>query len=623
MLRTHRTLILSTATLAALSMLSMGCGSRRSGDRGMLATGTTAPIGSQGFLPAAFGGATTLGEAADAFPAGSHLAGPNLEILSPARGAQLPVGRQPVEIQVTDKGQGIASVLIEGHTVTLDADGKGTVEIDLTHGLRTIVAMAYDNDNNRTERHVSVLVGELAQEGSEVAEAATVRLTDAALDQFEPKIAAGVEAQRPMIQQQVLRSNPPKDTKFTSFNYGGAKAGIDATPQGIRFQVDIANVALGIEYKAKFLFVFKKKLKGTLRANNLTISGLATPTLDPATGKITSTVSDVTARASGFSVPSWAKKEEGKLRAGFQQQFATAAATNLDSALNDALAKSKTQGQTGKTFFGKTIKADWTLRGLAFDDDGVNVKFSAAIYADNGTYGTDATLVRRTPSVAVSGSGGNLWNGALALHEDSLNQALHAAWRHGVLSFTVDQDTLDKMNSPVKLDTNTLLAAAPALEQILPKDVPIDLDVETLLPPIVEITPNMPHHLTISLGKVEVNWKVQDPATGGIVTLAKTIYALSVEARLEESGGKVNLVPTGNNTVHVDVVGKALPNTEPLVEAITKDMAPALVESVLKSVVGLALPTIKGFTFQNMGYDSRDNSLVITGSLVPAPAKTP
>ncbi|MGE0707822.1 MAG: hypothetical protein AB7N76_13065 [Planctomycetota bacterium] len=629
MIRKHRNLLLSAAAMTAFSCMGMGCGSQQGGgSRTLLATGTAAPIGSQGYLPMAAsgqGGLSSLPAAAGAFPAGSQFTGPVVEILSPARGAAMPAGSQPVEIQVTaNQGKAVQSVFVNGRGATLDADGKATVKVDLTPGLRTIVVEAADKDGNKTERQVSVLVGQLATEGSEVAEAATVRLGDDALDLFEPAIGQGIEAQKPTIRQSVLTTKPPKDTKFTSFDFGAVTAAVDAESRGIRFRVDVANVSLGIEYKATFLLFFSKKKTGTVRAGNLIIEGLAVPSLDPATGKLSSQVTGVTASVTGFSVPDWADSAKDQLRDGFVKQFAGAASTQLDAALNAALSKAKTDGTVTKTAFGKSITAAWHLRRLTLDDEGLNAGFSVAIQADAPTYGSDATVALRTPNANLGGAGGALWNGALAIHQDTINQALHAGWRHGILSFTVDQATLDKINptGALRLDTTAIVNANPQLEQVLPKGVPIDLDVETRLPPVVEIVENMPHQLVLSLGAVNVAWKIQDPKTGAIVTLAETVYALSAEARLEEQGGTIKLVPTGNLEVHVDVVGKALPGSEPLVEAVTAQIAPQIVQSSLGSVPGFVLPAVKGFTLERLDFSTRGQSLVATGTLTPA-AKQP
>ena len=621
MLVTSRSFVLSAVTLAALSFRGVGCSNSRRGGNGsveLLASGTAAPIGSQGLVPG--GGLEGLNDGSIQFPEGSQFVGPAIQIHSPARGENVKAGRVPVAIQVTDKGKGVQSVIVNGQGAQVDAQGMATVEVFLEAGMRTIVVEATDSEGTRSERHVSVWVGDLSKEGALVDEAAAVRLTDEAIDFFEPSVATTVEGQRDALRQQVLTSKPPKDTKFTSFDFGAVQSQLDATTGGVRFRLEIANVALGIEYKAKFLLFFSKKKRGTVKAGTLVIEGLATPSLDPATGKLSSSVSNVTAAVQNFTVPDWADSAKNDLRKGFQDQFSQAAAQGIDKALNDALAKTQTQGDLVKSAFGKSIKATWQLRGLTCDDEGINAHFAAAIQAEQPTYGSDEVLLVGTPSAPLGGTGGQRWNGSAAVHQDTINQALHALWRHGVLSFTVDQSTFDQINplSQVRLDTDALIAAQPELEQVLPAGTPIDLDIEAQMAPYANVVAGLPHQLELSLGAVRVSWRIQDPVSGAIVTLAETVYSLKAEASLQDDQGKIKLVQSGNVEVHVDVEGNPLPGSEPLVEQVTAQLAPQLVQSTLDSLPGFAIPAVKGFTMSGLDFYTYDDGLVLTGTLQPA-----
>jgi len=631
MIRTHTTLISSAISCAAFALLAFsaaGCNNGGSGEREFLAAGTMAPIGSQGLLSSGvteYNDLDDLMDASSKLPAGSEFAGPNLQILSPARGDQLPAGPTTVEILVEDSThKGIGSVFVAGQGVVPGPDGKATVVVDLRPGLQTIVAEALDAEGNRTERHVSVLAGQLTPEGTEVRDGARVRVTDDALDAMEPQIGTKLQAQKPMIVQQVLGARPPKNTKYTGFNFGATAGEIDCQPGGVKFSVTIDNVALSMEYKAKILLFFSTTKRGTIRAQKLIIDAVATPTLG-ANGALTSTLSQVTARTTGFSVPDWAKGEEGNIRRSFEQSFATQAGNAIDQMLTDALTKTKTNGSAVRSAYGKPLNATWRFSDLLFDADGINVTFGAKIEApaagqpNGATYGFPNVFQAQSPNAPLGGTGGAAWNGALAIHQDLVNQTLHAAWRQGVMSFKVDQAKLDQVNpgGAHRLDTDTLIAGAPLLAKVLPAGQPLTLDVEAKLPPVIQVTTNQPQHFTMKLGAIRVDYQVLDPATNKIVNLAETYYALEVSVVLQADGDRIKFVPTGTSLARVDVVGNPLPNAEPIVDGVTRDLAPSLIKGMLAALPGMKLPALKGFELKDLEFTTFGDSFVVTGKATP------
>lgn len=636
MIRTQNTLISSAISCAAFALLAVGAAgcNNGGGEREFLAAGTIAPIGSQGLLSSGvteYNNLDDLQDAASKLPAGSEFAGPNLQILSPTRGEQLPAGPTTVEIFVEDSThKGIGSVFVGGQGVTPGPDGKATVQIDLRPGLQTIVAEALDSEGNRTERHVSVLAGALTPEGTEVRDGARVRVTDDALDALEPQIGSKLQAQKAMIVQQVLRSNAPKNTKYKGFNFGATAGEIDCVPGGVKFKVTIDSVALDLEYKAKILFFFSTTKKGTVRAQQLIIEAVATPTLG-ANGALTSTLSQVTARTVGFSVPDWAKGEEGNIRRNFEQSFATQAGASIDQMLTDAITKTKTNGSAVRSAYGKPLNATWRFSDLAFDADGINVTFGATISApapgqpNGATYGFPGVSQAKTPNAPLGGTGGAAWNGAMTLHQDLINQTLHAAWRQGVMSFKVDQAKLDQVNpgGTHRLDTDTLIAGAPALAHVLPAGAPLTLDVEAKLPPVIQITTNQPQHFTMKLGAIRVDYQVVDPATGKVVNLAETYYALEVSVVLQADGDRIKFVPTGTSIARVDVVGNPLPMAEPIVDGVTRDLAPSLIKNMLAALPGMKLPALKGFELKDLEFSTFADSFVVTGKASPQATTAP
>src|SRR5690606_21548717 len=151
---------------------------------------------------------------------GSPFAGPRIDIVAPVRGDYLLAGPVQVEASVTQGGAKVAAVHVNGLAAPVAKAGTVLATVDLVPGLNTLVVEAWDSRTGRAGRHVSVLAGQFAAETEPVAQAAAIRLTEGALDGFEPGIARGIEAQRAAITAAVLGSSAPKDTKLEGFRFG-------------------------------------------------------------------------------------------------------------------------------------------------------------------------------------------------------------------------------------------------------------------------------------------------------------------------------------------------------------------------------------------------------------------
>lgn len=598
----------SPALLAALALVA-GCGASQSDGSSLLATGQS----TAGISSASAGGLAALqGQ-------GSPFAGPRIDITSPVRGDYLPAGPVQVEASVAPSGAKVAAVHVNGLAAPVGKDGTVLTTVDLVPGLNTIVVEAWDAQNHRSERHVSVLAGEFAPESEAVAQAAAVRLTEGALDGFEPGIAGGIEAQRAAITAAVLAANPPKDTTLEGFRFGGVDAALDAVPGGVRFTIGIDAVELDLAYRATILWVFHKTKRGTVRANRLVLEGVAEVTLHG--GALVTRVAQVTPTVSGFSVPGWADDHQAELRRAFTEAFAQQAARELDARLATLAQGTPTAGTVRQNVLGNALEVGWALQGIAFDDEGATAHFAGSVRAATPTHGLeDRSLVTRAPLATLGGAGNGAWNAALALHQDTLNQALHAAWRAGALSFTVDAATFARLAPGAgPFDTTAILAAAPQLAAVLPAGLPLELEVEGQLPPVVALrAPGQgPGLLELGLGGLRIKLVLLD-ASGGRTPLIEAIYCLRVPADLVERAGAIELEPAALPAVHVDVVGPALPGSEPVLEQLTDSLAPQLLQAALGSLRGIAIPTIQGTTLSGVTFQTSGQTLVAAGAAVRA-----
>ena len=606
--RTTRRYLVGGAVIGA-GLLAVGCGQSSKGGRPLAGPGsasapTAAGVGSGSAMGGLFGGAM--------------VSGPQVAITSPARGSYVQGARITVEGTAMDLGKGVAAVKVAGMTASVDESGRFSADIPLEAGLNTIVVEATDEQGGRTEKHVSVIAGETASEDTLLPGAAAMRITDGALDMIEPAITAGIEAQRATIKQQVMQTRVP-DLKLTGFDFGRVQSSVDCTSGGLSFKAEIADVVLGIEAEAKFLLIFTKKLKGDVRASKLTIEG--TVMVGVQNGQATIQVGQVGARADGFSVPDWARDKQGQIQQGFQQAFAAAAAQNLSTSLQQAFGAGAVRGMTNQAVMGKDLKIEYALESLQFDADGATASLGANVSAVQPEYGDQApgsVVVRGAlPRLLGGASGGQ--NVALAVHQDAINRALHAAWRAGALKMDLNQAAMDQLlpGVPTALNTTALMMAVPQLAGVLVPDLPIELKIESMLPPVVTLPSQGQAQLELCLGELVVKMDVIHP-TAGAVTLVEASFASRMPAVLVERGGKVTLQPAGQPSLHVDVIGETMPGTEGMLEAMTAQAAGPALQGSLSQIQGVALPAVKGYTLGNLTFQKVEKSLVVLGQAIPA-----
>ena len=594
----------------------IACGALCMASAGLLAQG----CGSSKKVHSARGGtsaATSGGVTSGSLPGGTSAAAraPELSITAPARGSWVPGLSVAVEGQAIDRGGGLGAITVAGLPATVEADGRFQAQVPLQAGLNTIVVEARDRAGGRTERHVSVIAGATAPEDQLVSQAAGVRITDLALDGLEPMIGTAIEGQRAAISQQVLATRVP-DVTLTGFNYGPATGAIDCVPGGLKVQVQVANVVLGISATVKILF-FSQTYRGNITAQRLVLEAGADVGVQD--GRPSVRLSQVVARAEGFAVPDFASDRRVEIQQQFQQAFAQAATANLASALQQALAAAVLSGTTRQSVLGRDLEARWALQSLAFDPDGLTATVGANVGALERPYGAEApgSVAAGNPLPAMTGAGGQN-NVALALHQDAMNRTLHAAWRAGALSNDLDQSKLDQLFGGLAetITTSTLMQAVPQLQGKFLPGLPLVLTVEGKLPPVVSVPDRGQAQLELAFGEMNFRLQLLDPKSGP-VTVLQAVCAARVPAQLVEQAGEFRIQPVGEPALHVDVIGEDMPGTEKLLEQLAAQATGPAFASSLTRIQGLMLPAVSGFRLTGLTFQALDRCLVVQGRVGP------
>jgi hypothetical protein len=596
-----------------LGLGGVGCHGSQDGTGALLASGTAALGSDLSALPP--GGIPGL----PASPA--LLEGPLVDITSPARATFTTDRKVTVEGVVTDLGGGVSDVRVAGRAVTPDASGAFRAEVDLEPGMNTITVEAWDQSNHRRERFVSVLAGDLAPETDPVAQAASLRVTDAALDLIEPAIAQGIEAQRAQLVQQVLATPVGDGTTIKGFRFGAVHAGVDLVAGGARFTVSIDDLAMDIETKTKVLLVFTSTKSGTVRASRLDIEGVAT--IGAQGGKVSTNVVQVKATTQGFSVPDYASSQAATIRATFERGFAAAAAKGIADGLAKAFATTSGTITPPAGLAGPAVSLDWALSSLACDDAGATAVFSANARVATPTVGQETrSLVVGGGIANLAGGGATGPNVALAVHQDLVNRALHAAWRGGALRLTLDQATLQRLSpqTQVTLDTTTLIGLAPELAAVVQPGLPVELEVDGELPAVMRLR-GAPLPDVLDVGALKVTTFVLDPVKGR-TALGEASYALHAEVGVVANGGQLTLAPQGQVEVHVDALGAPQPGAELVLEELARAVGPQLLQLALTSQQGLVLPAVQGYSVGGLQVQGMDANLILLGTAqaaAPAP----
>jgi hypothetical protein len=609
----------SLFSLLAISLAAAGCSdSRRDGSGKNLSAGTGAV--NQASVLAAVQNGTLAGIPGLEALAASLRDGPGVEITSPTRAAYMPAGLTQLSAVVTTNGRPLGDVKVNGVLVTPDPQtGEVSAQATLVAGVNTLVVEAWDDQQKYTRRHVSVLAGTFLPENDTIPQSSSVRITDDGLDLLEPGMTQGIEAQRQAMIQQVLAANFGPNARATGFDYGTVSAQIDAVPGGVNFQVDVTDLALDFEAEVTILFLFTRRERGTIRAQRLTIQGFAQLQLD-ANGQLASSVQNVTSTVAGFSVPSFASRYENEVRRAFVDAFQAQAAAEAANVIDAALASAPVSGSTQQTLLGQTIKNVWALSSMTFDDWGVTAVFGGNVRAETPTVGVETrSQALSTPVSDLLGAGPG-WNGAVAIHQDAINQAAHAAWRSGALEFTLDANTYAVLAPGAPpLDSTALIGVSPVLGAVLPPSLPLEMRVSASMPPVVRVRPNAPHLLELTLASLHVESRLNDPAGPGI-NLGEAVFSLEARVNVVEQNGVLRLVlAPGQPRILVDVIGPALPGTESLLEKLAPTLAEPLMQAALSNSAGLPSPQLQGTTIGALQFGAHAESLVGVGVLTRVP----
>lgn len=589
------------SVLGVGAWMAAGCGS--SSGRGGGAGTTAAPSSAAVMSSSSATGPSTIDR------------GPVVQITQPARGAWVSGTRVTVAGTVLDRGGGVDRLTVAGTSATIAKDGTFSAEVTVDPGLATIRVEAFDQAGQRTTDHVSIMAGSFAPETQLVPGATTVRISDGVLSALQPALNSALESQRATIRQQLLSTPVDKDVRITNANFGAMRGAVTLMNGAVQLAAEIDALVISIEAKGKFLFFFTATKRGDVRANKVRV--VADVMITVQGGQPIVSVKTAQASVEGLSVPDFASDYRGQIQQKLQEGFAAAASQQLSAALQQAISTFALGGTTKQSVLGRELELSWQLESLSIDATGLSATLGAnglALQRPRGEGAPGSFAAGGALPVLTSGAGSQ--EVGIAVHQDAINRALHAAWRAGALDQVIDQTSTGQVSAalPSLLTTTALMAAVPDLRDKLKPDLPLSLTVQGNLPPVLTATASSEAPLAVSIGDLHLLLEQVDPAGGRILVL-EAVCAAKVGARVFERGGKVMAEPAGQPELHLDVIGAQLPGTEKVLEQLVGRITLPALQSALTGVDGLLLPAFRGYRATGLRFPPTDRAVTVIGAV--------
>ena len=588
--------------------------------------------------------------------------GPDIRIVSPARGIEIPASDGPTVVvtgSVEDLLTGVMSVTVNGEAVSLAPGGLFTYEMTPEPGLNGIEILAVDGDNNTSDHYQSFLWGEFNPVGEHLVDGILARLNEGAIDVLEDMVAdmitsgdltAGLVGPLTNVSlgcldlvigsacadiQIDLTDVIIRDLDFDLAPHGPTSGWPDGylafamdvySPDMAEsgFEIDI-NIALHVEVCVDVIVYddcWDDNLLDVDAAALVDVLGLYTEVgVDVVNNVIEVDLANTDVTLDGFRIEIYTGLGDfddflndiiaavfsavEPLVEGLLPPIMEAA---LPPLIEDVL--SGLQLAFSMDLGGATLDIEALPQDVEIDDDGLTLFLESMATATAAATAppTLGSWYRTDYSVPSYDTTNDF---SLSLSDNFVNQLLHAVWQAGVLDLTMD-------GAELGLDFTQVQGFVPIS----------NLSVETLplLPPVV--TPGSGGLMELNIGDMLVS-VYGDPGyhDGLMMQLA---ISLSAEAVLSVDANDLINFEIANPVVAIDFVTTDPQWSDTLNGEIVEDLMDGVVDlivpqltTLLGGIGGIPIPELPGFAIESPAiYREADPIYYMTvgGSLVPVPA---
>ncbi len=546
------------------------------------------------------------GATAGAPPAATY-DGPRLRITSPDPTGWASDDRVTVRGQLT-AGDASTTVRVLGRAVALAPDGSFTAQAGLVEGLNLISVEARDAAGGQDVEHLAILRGQARPEGDLLAKAATLRLTGAAragASAWTASTAGGMPASRfiPAHASNYRRSGPRRIDRIVIHTIEGSEAGAISWFRNPRANVSAHYI---VSHAGRVTRMLNDEDVGwhcrswNGRAIGIENEGYAHRNTWTDT-QLRTLAQLVRALCDRHNIP--------KDRAHIVGHVEVPGNTHTDPGpyfdwakfmrLVNPPPRPTSATATLKSPLGHEVEVRWSAGRPGSDGSGVSVPFDLMARAPK-----PVPAPAGAPSAALSGwwsvggrapglarTAGSGWDAALALHQDGLNQVLHAAWRAGALSVRLDAATAARLlpgAPPVELACDAYRQSDPDLAALLPAGALLELELALALPPIARLgtTQAGAGWAELGLGALSVEVFARDPAAGAAAQPVASFTAhLRASLDLAGSADDPRLVVRGARDLRLDAEDG---------DAATRSRTRRLAAAVLTETLDAYLAALRG-----------------------------
>jgi hypothetical protein len=240
---------------------------------------------------------------------------------------------------------------------------------------------------------------------------------------------------------------------------------------------------------------------------------------------------------------------------------------------------------------GQQVTLHMIPTAVAFDTQGASVLTAGdmSLPPAAGLPTTPGSLITPGAAPALGTSPAVL----LSVNDDFLNRIAHAAWRGGLMRYTVDQATVQQLRLPafLQLDAFLLQVFFPNLTGLVNPADPIEIELSAGTPAIFQTLPQ-PDLLQANLGDLTVSIFVAPAGQPRqLVLRVGTQVQMGVGVTIG-AGNVIQLSMSGRPTIMSDVFETPLaPLNDRAVETLLDFVLPPLLQILPRAWSGFPLPT--------------------------------
>lgn len=537
--------------------------------------------------------------------------GPKIELDTPERGDWHEGDAGLVAGTVTDDWSDIATLEINGDSVTPESDGTFEHNVTYDFGVNVVETTAIDTDGNGSTDTRAVLAGDFLSYGGTVDEGLVVRLHEGngglgTLESLGEGLINSTDLTS-LIPNPVV--NQSSQSCFTIWPFGttcitwysvrltvsnpsfsGSDLSIDPTSSGI-LQTDFRVDDIYLRWGANLtLLGIGSSASGSITANYI----LAEMGLQPyvSSNQLGVNIASVNASTNGFYFDMNGALYDVLSFFGLDSVISGLISGFLEGAIEDIVRDeipsilADTLGTLEIGFdlpFGDNVYAiDALPHAVNVDDLGLDLSLETIVTADQwfSAYTGLGSLYYGYTAPVWTGAPGTI----IALSDDFINQLFYAMWGGGLLD-------MEMSSSALGLDPSSLEILFPGLTELT-------ILTEALLPPVVVPDPSggFPE---IQIGDLRLTLLNGDAATGTeLIDVYVTIFA---DLDLSGSSATSLSATLGTPTLYFDVV---YPDANSIgaadTEALLDELVPLLLPTLTEALADVPIPEIEGFSISGV-----------------------